>query len=906
MKKIFIAIAIVLGLIIVTIFVVPIIFKDDIQQAIDKTMDESLNAKVFYDPDQFSLSLISNFPDFTVSVADFGIVGVEEFSKDTLVSVGSFVITIDLMSAISGDQIKINEVLLDQPRITILVLPDGSANYDIAKESDTTEEVEENSEGGSSNLSIGIEKWAITNGQLKYIDQSMDFYTTLIGLNHEGSGDFALDVFEMSTTTEVLRVSLGYEGEEYVSNTTLVADVNMNMDLGAMKFTFMENKIALNDFAMGAEGFISMPGDDIDMEISFGGKEISLKSILSLIPGTYQEYLDGVTAAGLVGFDGFVKGTFNDNSMPKIGATLSVNNGNISYADYPIPMEAINIEANFDYPSADLSETSFNVNKFHMLIDGEELSAYLKFKDLDDFNWDFGFDGNADLEKITKIVPLEGMELKGKMNAKLNTSGKMSYVDAERYDLLPTSGSMSISGFSFSSSDLPQGFGIQSANLSFNPSEITLTEFNATAGKSDMSLKGKVTNYLAFALNENEVLLGSLDFDSKLLDLNEWMPETEVTEDTTTVEDTTSLEVIRIPPTIDFTLRSSIDKIAFSDMSLENFNGKVLVKDGAIILDENTFNMLDGTFELAGSYQTKDLETPKYDFKFGIKELSIASAFNAFSTIQKYVPIAKQMTGKFSTDFTVEGTLGKDMMPIMDEMNLTGLVNIAEAALQGGDFLTKVSAVTSLKGGGSSATEKKGISVKDVLVAAAIKQGRLFIEPFDLNIDGQKATLGGSNSLTGDLDYAMLMKEVPTGALGSAVSSVLNSLSGGNKINLDKVDLNLGILGTFDNPQVKLISTSPSSGGQASSAKAAFQNQVNAKVDEEKAKAEAEIAKQKAEAEAKAKAIADSTKAALDAKKKAAEEAAKKKIEEEKKKAEEAAKKKVKDLFKKKGGGSQR
>lgn len=904
MKKFFIVIAIVFGVLLISIIVAPIIFKDDIQQAIDKTMGESLDAKVFYDPDQFSLSLISNFPDFTVEIGDFGIVGIEQFSKDTLVSVGSFGITIDLMSAISGDQIKINEVLLSQPNITVLVLPDGSANYDIAKEAGDSQEAEQNTDESSSNVSIGIEKWSITDGELKYIDQSMGFYTTLTGLNHEGSGDFTLDVFDLNTTTDISLVSLGYDGVDYISNKRLEAQVNMNMDLGAMKFTFMENRIALNDFAMGADGFISMPGEDIEMDISFGGKDISLKSILSLIPGTYQEYLDGVSAGGKVGFDGFVRGTFNESSMPKIGASLGISDGQISYADYPIPMEELNIEANFDYPSADLSETSFNVNKFHMLVDGEELSAYLKFKNLDDFNWDFGFDGNVDLEKVTKIVPLEGMDLKGKINAKLNTSGKMSDVEAERYDQLPTSGSMGISQFQFSSADLPQGFGIQSANLSFNPSEITLSEFNANAGKSDMRLKGKVTNYLAFALNENEMLVGSLNFESKLLDLNEWMPETETVEDTTAVQDTTSLEVVRIPTNIDFTLQSSIDKIAFSDMSLDSFKGKILVKDGAVVLDDNSFNMLDGTFELAGSYQTKGLETPKYDFTFAIKQLSISNAFNSFTTIQKYVPIAKQIAGKFSTDFTVEGTLGQDMMPIMDEMNLSGLVNIAEAALNGTDFLTKVSAVTSLKGGGASGAQKEGLTVKDVLVSAAIKQGRLFIEPFDLNVNGQKATLGGSNSLTGALDYAMLMKDIPTGALGSAVSSVLNSLTGGTSVNIDKVDLNLGIVGNFDNPQVKLLSTSPSSGGKASSATAAFQDQVNSKVDEQKAKAEAEIAKQKAEAEAKAKAVADSTKAALDAKKKAAEEAAKKKIEEEKKKAEEAAKNKVKDLFKKKGGGN--
>ena len=77
-------------------------------------------------------------------------------------------------------------------------------------------------------------------------------------------------------------------------------------------------------------------------------------------------------------------------------------------------MEAIELRTSFNYPSADLRETSFNIDKFHMLVDGEEISSYLKFKNLENFYWDFGFDGNVDLEKITKIIPLEGIELKGK------------------------------------------------------------------------------------------------------------------------------------------------------------------------------------------------------------------------------------------------------------------------------------------------------------------------------------------------------------------------------------------------------------------------------------------------------------------------------------------------------------
>ncbi|MEO9482791.1 MAG: AsmA-like C-terminal region-containing protein [Ekhidna sp.] len=868
MKKFLIILGVVFAILITAIIVLPIIFKDDIRKAIDDTMAESLNASVYYDIDGFSLSLIKNFPDITVSMRDFGVVGVGAFEKDTLASVGTFLVTVDLMSAISGDQIIVEEILLDNPNILVLVLPDGQANYDIAKEGsadespqpEATEEVlDQTSSNEDADLSVGIEKWSIRNGKVVYRDQSMNFFTSITGLNHEGSGDFSLDVFDLTTRTTVDDVAMGFEGVEYVSNKSLALDIILNMNLTEMKFTFKENRFAVNNFAMQADGYVSMPGDDIDMDITFGGKDISLKSILSLIPGVYQEYLDGVTAGGQISFDGYVKGTFNESSMPKVAANLAVDNGRISYEDFNIPMEDINIKTSFNYPSADLRETSFNVDKFSMLVDGESVEAYLKFKNLENYQWDLGFDGNADLEKITKIVPMEGMTLVGKINAKLNTAGMMSDVDAEQYDKLPTTGSLTIDDFLFQSADLPQGFGISQANLSFNPSEINLSEFSATSGNSDFSMDGKITNYLAFALSENELLTGRLNFNSSLIDINELMPEESMEEEATTasneeVSESTegeeeALEVVKIPENIDFTLASSIDKIAYSNLSINDFNGQILIKDGAIILDDNKFKMLDGTFELTGSYVTKDLEKPKYDLGFKVKDLSIGSAFEAFETIQSYVPIAKQVTGKFSSDFKVNGLLGEDMMPIMDAIDLTGLVNIAEGALEKGAFMQKLSSVAALKTGAGSEGSQK-INLKDVLVKTSIKDGRMFVEPFDLEVGGQSAVLGGNSGLDGSLDYSMLLKDVPTGQIGNALNSALSSFTGGKKLVADKINLNLGIGGTYDDPSVNLLGTSGASGGSSGGATAEFKKQLTDKVDEQKEKAEAELAEKKAEAEA--------------------------------------------------------
>ncbi|MEQ8907188.1 AsmA-like C-terminal region-containing protein [Ekhidna sp.] len=850
MKKFLIILGVVFVILIAAIIVLPIIFKDDIRKALDDGMAENLNAKVYYDIDGFSLSLIKSFPDLTVSMRDFGVVGVAPFENDTLASVANFQVTVDIMSALTGDQIIVKEMLLDQPEILVLVLPDGTANYDIAKESTTeetaAEEVSEEESSESGDVSVGIEKWSIQNGKVVYMDQSMDFYTKILGLNHEGSGDFTLDVFDLTTKTTVEAVSLGFEGVEYVSNKQLDLDVTLNMNLAEMKFTFKENRFAINRFAIEADGYVSMPGDDINMDITFGGKDISLTSILSLIPGVYQEYLDGVDAGGEINFDGFVRGTFNEKSMPAVAANLSIDKGRVSYAEFNIPIENIDLKTSFNYPSADLSETSFNIDNFFMLVDGESVAAYLKFKDLENYQWDLGFEGNADLEKITKVVPLEGMTLAGKINAKLKTSGQMADVEAEQYDKLPTSGSLTINDFLFKSEDLPQGFSISRANLSFDPAEINLSEFSARSGNSDFSLKGKLSNYLAFALSENEMLTGRLDFNSTLIDINELMPESteEEVEDTTAV----ALEVIKIPENIDFTLASSIGEIAYSNMPITNFKGQVLIKDGAIILNENSFNLLDGTFELTGSYVTKNLETPKYDLGFKVKDLSIAKAFTTFETIKNYVPIAEQVTGKFSTDFNVNGLLGEDMMPIMDKVYLKGIVNVAQATLEKGQFMQKLSTVASLKKGDNSETSNK-ITIKDVDIVTEIKDGRLFVEPFELNVSGQQAVVGGNNGLDGSLDYSMLMKNVPTGIVGNALNSALSSITGGKKLIADKINLNIGIGGTYDDVSVKLLGTSNADG--SASGASDFKKDLTAKVDEQKQKAEAELAKRKEELEAK-------------------------------------------------------
>src|SRR5690606_16731138 len=145
------------------------------------------------------LSLIRNFPNLSVSIDDLSVTGVESFSGDTLAHMEALNLTLDIMSVIKGDQIQIKKIQLNKPSINVLVLEDGTANYDIAIESEDETPVEE--ESGES-VDLSIDQYEINDGKIVYSDASLPMLMVMSGVNHTGKGNFAEEVFTLSTTTK--------------------------------------------------------------------------------------------------------------------------------------------------------------------------------------------------------------------------------------------------------------------------------------------------------------------------------------------------------------------------------------------------------------------------------------------------------------------------------------------------------------------------------------------------------------------------------------------------------------------------------------------------------------------------------------------------------------------------------
>jgi hypothetical protein len=296
--------------------------------------------------------------------------------------------------------------------------------------------------------------------------------------------------------------------------------------------------------------------------------------------------------------------------------------------------------------------------------------------------------------------------------------------------------------------------------------------------------------------------------------------------------------------------------------------------------------MLGGTFVVDGVYNTRDIVHPKYDLALKIENVSMKDASNASSIVQTYAPIAGLVNGKFSTDFTLTGELQQDMMPNMATVNGGGLIKIAQAALKQSKLISGITSITKLEN-----TDE--VTLKDVLMSATLKDGKLSVKPFDVKFGNYKTTVAGSTALDGTIDYNLKM-DVPAGKLGAEFNSLLSKYSTTKTDPNAPIPVTIGLGGTYNDPSPKLIATE-----QKEQVKDAVTNA---------AKEEGGKALQKAvkgtEAEKIVGAILgggkkkDSTRTSTDTT--TAKPAAKTATEEVKQKVEDEAKKKIQNLLKRK------
>jgi len=815
MKKI-LRIFLVFFLLILTILLVtPVLFKKQILNKAKEIANTSVNAKI--DFSDLKLTFFKDFPRLTTSLYGVSVSGIEVFEGDTLVAFDEFSATVNVISLVRKEAIKVRSILLDNPRISAIVLEDGSANWDIARESGGIDSgVEPDTAGsGTMDLKVALKKFEIRDASIAYLDRKSGMEASLDGFDFLLSGDLEEDFtsLELASTTERLNLIMG--GIRYIRDAVLDIAISLDADLVNSVFTLMDNTFAINDLILLLDGEVTVPeGGDIGMDINFNTKETSFKSLLSMIPAVYMNEFEEVKTDGELALSGTILGNLTEDHTPSANIKLLVDNARFEYPDLPKSAERIHIDVDVHYDGIQNDNSIVDVNGFHVELGDNPVDFSMHLvTPISDPKINATLAAKIDFATLADVVPIEDMSLAGKLDASIDLMGKMSSIENERYDEFKADGSMKLQQFEMQSPDIPQTVFINSTLLNFSPQYVNLVEFNANIGNSDVRMDGKLENFLSY-LFEDGMIAGKLNLESNLLDLNEFLAdetggeESEPVEDTTgtppaDAEDTLAMSVIEIPGDIDFVFTSSLKKVLFNKLEIDNLSGLIIIRDRKVIMRNLSLEVLEGNVSMSGEYNTQDLKSPLVDLSLDVDKIDIPSAFNSLVTVQQLAPVAERASGTVSTNLDFTSFLGEGMMPVMNSIVANGKLGSEQIIIEKTETFDKINGI--LK------TEKfKDITMKNLAIDYSVRNGRVYIEPYQTKIGNTELVMGGDQGLDQTMNYEMSMK-IPRSDLGGSVQNAINqgtSLAESLGLDIDPgetIDVKFLVTGTFTDPKIKPV-----------------------------------------------------------------------------------------------------
>ncbi|MDE0535318.1 AsmA-like C-terminal region-containing protein [Tenacibaculum sp. L6] len=793
MKKIY---KIIIGIVVfffILLVSIPLLFQDKVMNLVKTTINNNVNAKV--DFSDSSLSLLRNFPNASVQLSNLTVINNTPFEGDTLVYAKEVNLALKLTELFkaSSEQLNIKSFTIDDALVNVLVDEKGNANYDIAKPTDTKEVKDEE----PSTFGLSINSYAINNATIKYNDKQGKLNLELTELNHSGSGDFSQSNTELDTQTSTL-VSFGMDGNSYAKNQKIELDAILGMDLTNMKFSFLKNEAKLNNLPLIFDGYVQINENNQEVDINFKTPSSDFKNFLGLIPETYTKSIANVSTTGNFSVDGKVNGIIDDNHIPKLDITMKSNNASFKYPDLPKSVQNINIDTQIKNTTGKVENTFVFINNLSFKIDEDTFSGKGNVYNLTtNPKVNATVKGTLNLAKLNQAYPIDLQnELSGILKADLHTEFDMKAIENNVVSRIKNNGKMEVSDFVFSSEDVVNPLHIKNTVVTFTPSTVSLTKFDATTGKSDLNATGTLKNLLGFLLSDNK-LQGNFNLNSNAFYVSDFMqenPEASEKKEETSKENTPS-ESLKIPAFLDCSVKANAKTVYYDNLTLQNVTGTLLLKDEKAILQNMNAGIFNGQIALNGEVNTQK-EKPTFDMKLGIKSFDIAQSFTSLDLLQSLSPIAGAMSGKLNSDIDLSGSLNDDFTP-----NLASVSGKALAELLTTSINPEKTKALSLLNDKLSFMDLTKLDLSDIKTYLSFKDGQVVVKPFDLKYNDIGITVGGSHGFDKTMNYNVTLN-VPAKYLGNEAEGLLSKLSAKEQQNIT-VPVTANITGNMMSPSVK-------------------------------------------------------------------------------------------------------
>ena len=483
--------------------------------------------------------------------------------------------------------------------------------------------------------------------------------------------------------------------------------------------------------------------------------------------------------------------------MPSFKGLVRVVDGDFSYEGVAAQMNDLQMELRLESEKGSLVNSKMELSKLEFRLADNPFSARMDIANFESPEWTLQAKGSLDLYSLSQLIP-SFYPLNGQLETNFTSSGNMKALEAGQYGSLPVNGDLALTNFQLITEEFPQGLSISQLNADFSTDRIAITQFQGKAGSSSFQVTGSLEDFVPYALS-NETLKGELNITADQLIYSEWMPEASTEQEENSSVDSTNqvMEVVRIPRNISFKMAAALGQLDYDGLILNDVQGEMEMIDGQLLISRSGFKAVEGSFSAKGSYDSRP-EEPLFNMDLKVESVSIPKSFDQFTAVQKFAPVAKNMTGNVGFDFSLSGIIGEDMMPDYTSLSGAGLIQVIKAGFERSEITQGLSSTLKV-------AKIENPVIDNVRMRADVLDGRLFIKPFDTRLGNYSTTIGGSTGIDGSIDYTLLIT-VPAKGITQQVNNLAKQFLGNQLIRGSDYVFDVSMTGNYAKPVFKLES----------------------------------------------------------------------------------------------------
>lgn len=647
MKKRYLRVLLWIGGVLFFLFLVSVLIvyvnREKIKQIIITEINKQLVTEIKVS--SIKVDFFSTFP--TASLAFDNVVALDAFPKDknnssekrdTLFYFRKLYLTFNFWDIIS-ENYEINKIIVKDGVFNMRVKQNADVNYVFWKQSKSQE---------PSNFSLSLRKIGLENIRFSYKnDYSKQYYEIFIKKS-SARGNFSdkeqkINIKSKSTINQI-----------QIDNLVISNKRDFDFDIVFSNNTVSEliqiskGKLKIDGLDFDVKGSMDYKEDNI-IDLLVKSEKVRLEDMVNLLPEKFSKLFKDFKGKGELVFDFGMKGEISNTEMPSIKSKFYINNGELVNKKLDILFKNITLSGYFSNGEKRSSQTSFiKLDKFYFQWNKGVVKGYGQLFNLSNLSVDAKLDCNLPLEAVHRFIQNKNIKkLSGNLFLDLKLKGDLKSLEnipSQGFTKVSMEGKGSLKSFNYSDLRIPQPITNLSSNFLFNNTSIDVSNLSANVGKTSLSFNGKVENILPYVFNQTQAfnLNGNLNLGS--LNLNEWFNDSN-TKDTDTKKD--SLSGLILPTFFNANLVTSIKKLEYKQTQIDNFQSKVILLNGNLILENMNLKAFGGGLKGNASL-VLNTKTPKIIGSIDLDKVDASRFFKEMNEFDQTFITSKNIKGNIS------------------------------------------------------------------------------------------------------------------------------------------------------------------------------------------------------------------------------------------------------------------